>query len=85
MPSGSSAVSAAPISEPSSIVPVVSTVTWAMSGTSGAGVGHRAPRADDGGLGLEQVLAGLDQERVGPAGEQARGLLLVGVAQRRRT
>ena len=28
MPSGSSAVSAAPISEPSSIVPVVSTVTW---------------------------------------------------------
>ena len=31
MPSGSSAVSAAPISEPSSIVPVVSMVTWAIS------------------------------------------------------
>ncbi len=34
MPSGSSAVSAAPISDPSSIVPVVSTVTWAMIGRS---------------------------------------------------
>ncbi len=32
MPSGSSAVSAAPISLPSSIVPVVSTVTWVISG-----------------------------------------------------
>ena len=31
-PSGSSAVSAAPISLPSSIVPVVSTVTWATIG-----------------------------------------------------
>ena len=34
MPSGSSAVSAAPISEPSSMVPVVSTVTCTMTGTS---------------------------------------------------
>ncbi|CAM5690536.1 hypothetical protein SGRIM128S_03847 [Streptomyces griseomycini] len=34
MPSGSSAVSAAPISEPSSIVPVVSTVTETIRGTS---------------------------------------------------
>ncbi len=34
MPSGSSAVSAAPISEPSSIVPVVSTVTCTMTGRS---------------------------------------------------
>ena len=33
MPSGSSAVSAAPISEPSSMVPVVSTVTWQITGT----------------------------------------------------
>ena len=32
MPSGSSAVSAAPISEPMSMVPVVSTVTWTMIG-----------------------------------------------------
>ncbi len=34
MPSGSSAVSAAPISEPTSIVPVVSTVTWTITGRS---------------------------------------------------
>ncbi len=34
MPSGSSAVRAAPISEPSSMVPVVSTVTDTISGTS---------------------------------------------------
>ncbi len=34
MPSGSSAVSAAAISVPSSIVPVVSTVTWQNSGRS---------------------------------------------------
>ena len=33
MPSGSSAVSAAPISLPSSMVPVVSTVTCTMIGT----------------------------------------------------
>ena len=32
MPSGSTAVSAAPISLPSSMVPVVSTVTWAIIG-----------------------------------------------------
>ena len=34
MPSGSRAVSAAPISLPSSMVPVVSTVTWHISGAS---------------------------------------------------
>ena len=34
MPSGSSEVSAAPISVPSSMVPVVSTVTCTMSGRS---------------------------------------------------
>ena len=36
MPSGSSAVSAAPISLPSSIAPVVSIVTCAMTSASGA-------------------------------------------------
>ncbi len=41
MPSGSRATSAAPISEPSSIVPVVSTVTCAMIGRSAS----RAARA----------------------------------------
>lgn len=44
MPSGSRAVSAAPISEPSSIVPVVSTVTETMTGRL-APVASRARRA----------------------------------------
>ena len=73
MPSGSSAVSAAPISEPSSIVPVVSTVTWTISGSVDAGGRHRPLGADDRRLGLQQVLAGLDEQRVGAAGDQARG------------
>ena len=85
MPSGSSAVSAAPISVPSSIVPVVSTVTWAISGTRDAERRHRPLGADDRRLGLQQVLAGLHQDRVGAAVDQAGDLLLVGVAQRRVT
>jgi hypothetical protein len=46
MPSGSRAVSAAPISLPSSIEPVVSMVTWAISGMSpapAAAIARRAP------------------------------------------
>ena len=45
MPSGSSAVSAAPISLPSSMEPVVSMVTWAISGRSlaAAAIARRAP------------------------------------------
>ena len=48
MPSGSSAVSAAPISEPSSIVPVVSTVTEQISGRSTpvASMARRAPMTE---------------------------------------
>ena len=69
-PSGSSAVSAAPISVPSSIVPVVSTVTWTRTGTSRPGGGHRPLGADDRGLGLQQVLRGLDEHRVDAAVEQ---------------
>ncbi len=44
-PRGSSAVSAAPISLPSSMAPVVSMVTWAMSGSSAAAavIARRAP------------------------------------------
>ena len=80
-PSGSKAVSAAPISEPSSIVPVVSTVTCAISGTLNAERRHRATRADDRRLRLEEVLAGLDDDRVGAALDHAGDLLLVGVAQ----
>ena len=43
-------------------------------------LGHRPPRPDDGRLGLEQVLAGLDDQRVGAAAQQALGVDLVGVA-----
>ena len=42
---------------------------------------HRAARADDGGLALEQVLHRLDEEHVGTAGEQTRDHRLVVVAQ----
>ncbi len=49
------------------------------------GVGSRgaagAPRADHGGLGLQQVLAGLDEDRVGPAVDEPARALLVVVAQ----
>ncbi|MQY11596.1 hypothetical protein SRB5_17150 [Streptomyces sp. RB5] len=49
MPSGSRAVSAAPISEPSSIVPVVSNASEQISGTSepSASIARRAPRSAD--------------------------------------
>ncbi len=49
MPSGSSAVSAAPISEPSSIVPVVSKARETSKGRSApsASRARRAPRMDD--------------------------------------
>ncbi len=44
-------------------------------------VGHRAPGADDRRLRLEQVRAGLDDQRVGAAAQQPRRVLVVGVAQ----
>ena len=56
------------------MVPVVSTVTWTITGTPRAGVRDRLLGAGDGGLGLQQVLAGLDQQRVGAAVEQPVGL-----------
>ncbi|MGY3683781.1 hypothetical protein ACVWXU_007404 [Streptomyces sp. TE33382] len=46
-----------------------------------AGGRQGAPGADDGGLGLEQVLGGLHQEGVGAAGDHAFGVLLVGVTE----
>ncbi len=45
-----------------------------------AGVGHGPAAADDGGLGLEEVLDRLDDEQVDPALEQPGGGLLVAVA-----
>ncbi len=41
------------------------------------------PRAEHGGLGLQEVLGGLDDERVGAARDQALGVLLETVAQDR--
>ena len=49
-----------------------------------AGGGHRALGADDRGLGLQQVLRGLDQQRVDPAVDQAAALARRRRAGRRR-
>ena len=46
-----------------------------------AGRGQRPLGAQGGRPGLQQVLGGLDQDRVDAAAQQARDLLLVGVAQ----
>ena len=46
-----------------------------------AGSGDGAPGPHDGRLGLQQVLAGLHDQGVGAAAEQARGVVLVAVAQ----
>ena len=42
---------------------------------------HRPVGADDGRLGLQQVLAGLDDQRVGAAAKQGLGVDLIAVAQ----
>ena len=83
----SSAVSAAPISVPTSMRPVVSTVTCTM-----IGIGFDSPAlriaaagAVDRGLGLEQVVDGLDEQHVDAARDEPVDLELVVVAQRRRT
>ncbi len=82
IPSGSNAVSAAPISLPSSIVPVVSTATCTNTGKSRAVRRHGPLRADHRRLGLQQVLTGLDHDGVDATLEHAGDLLLVGVAKR---
>jgi hypothetical protein len=48
----------------------------------GAGGLQGAARADERGLGLQQVLTGLDEQCVRAAGDEARCLLLIPVAQR---
>ncbi len=55
-------------------MPVVSTVTWQISGTVRPAAAIARWRADDRRLGLQQVLAGLDDQRVGAAGDQAGGV-----------
>jgi hypothetical protein len=47
----------------------------------GAGGGDGPLGAHDRGLGLQRVLAGLDQDGLHAAGDQARGVALVGVAE----
>ncbi len=76
-----SAVRAAPISEPSSMVPVCSIVTWSWSGTWRPTRRHGPAGADDRGLGGQQVEVGLGDEQVDPALQQAPRHDLVGVAQ----
>ena len=45
-----------------------------------AGFGHGPPTADDGRLGLEQILDGLDDEQVHAPGDEPGGGLLVTVS-----
>ena len=52
-----------------------------LQGDLPAGRGHGPPAPDDGGLGLEQVLDGLDDEEVDTAFEQSLRRLLVAVPQ----
>ena len=65
---GSRAVRAAPISVPGSIRPVSSMVTWTWSGHAPTGGHHGALAGVDGGLGLEEVVDGLDDDEVDAAG-----------------
>ena len=75
------APSAAPISEPSSIVPVCSIVTCTCSGTCLPRARHGPAGADHGGLHGQQVEVGLGDEQVDAALDEAVRHLLVGVAQ----
>ena len=63
-------------------MPVVSTVTWTNSGSLMPASREGPAGAVDRGLGLQQVLRGLDEHRVGAADDHAVDLGLVGVAQR---
>ena len=74
------APSAAPISEPSSIVPVCS-IDLDLQGDLLAERRHGPAGADHGGLGGQQVEVGLGDEQVDAALDEAVGHLLVGVAQ----
>ena len=84
MPSGSSAVSAAPISRAEQHGAGGLDGDLARSAAaSDAGRGQRPPGADDRGLGLQQVLRGLDQDGVRRRRRACpRTCVCVGVAQR---
>ncbi len=47
------------------------------------GSGHGPPGPDDRGFGLQQVLRGFDQDRVGAPVDQATDLFLIGITQHR--
>ena len=61
--------------------PVVSIVTCTISGTVRPASLIARRHGDDRGLGLQEVVDGLDEQHVGAAFEEARGLQLVVVAQ----
>ena len=72
---------AAAMSVPTSMAPVVSMVTWTISGSSRPRRDEGMTAAVDRGLDLQRVLAGLDQQHVGAAGDQALGLHGEGLLQ----
>jgi hypothetical protein len=81
----SSTARAAPISEPSSMVPVASSVIWTWRAPCGrsrdfafARIADRVLAGGESDLGLQQILAGLDQQHVHAALDQRLGLLAVG-------
>ena len=82
---GSSAVSAAPISVPSSIVPGFLKRNLHLHREPLAGLSHRFEHADDGDLGLEQILRGFDQQNVDAAFDERGGLLFEGLRPWRRS
>ncbi len=73
--SASSVTIAAPMSVPSSMRPAVSSVTCAWSATGRPGSANRLAAAEDGGLHLQDVLAGLDEQHVHAALHQRARLL----------
>ncbi len=81
MPSGSRAVSAAPISVPEQHGAGRLDGQRRDDERVGRQRGHRPLGADDRRLRLQQVRAGLDDQRVGAAAEQAGRVLVVGVAE----
>ena len=75
--SASSVASTAEMSVPSSILPPLgSSETEVWIGTARPVSLERLARAEDRGLDLEDVLRGLDDQQVGAAVDEARGLLL---------
>ena len=73
-PSASTMAVAAAMSVPTSMVPVVSMVDLDHQRQLAAPADEGVAAAVDGGLDLQRILAGLDQQRVRAAGDQPLGL-----------